>query len=528
MASDAQDIEVTVTQLPKRLAERVAIDLKNRVVYADSRSAGDPELLSWRQRNATAGAMFSIKVVGVDEISKARTSGLRQTEDADEELLVRADAIKLIEDAAAYRASDLHLMMRGTHTDIQITVKGGLRLLDQRTHNEGLAIARAIYQGIATVRDGSYNLLEFQSGQIPGDALPLGTDVTSIRIIRGPSYPQSQDGSFMTLRLQYASGKGGHTETELRPLPLPRAPEGSFQLENMGYTQSNIEKLKLLMDAPNGINIFTGPTGSGKTSSMFEALMEIARKKPQRRLVTAEDPVEYPMDHAVQMAITNTRNDAENGAAYGERIRVALRMAPHIILLSELRGPDVAVAALEAAVTGHQVWTTMHVTDPFLFVERLELMDRQRLARQIFCDHKVVRGVVAQRLLPKICSHCSRPLHEHAGAIPDRMIKALSTWGDVSNIRIQGDGCPSCNYDGQSGRFAVCEVVVMDAKVMNDFMQHGSDYAREQYRARPDADPSLLEASIKYALQGVIDPRAVEDFVDLIEPRVQTSAEVGI
>jgi len=266
--------------------------------------------------------------------------------------------------------------------------------------------------------------------------------------------------------------------------------------------------------------MFTGPTGSGKTTAMYEALKEIARVKPQRRLVTIEDPVEYPMEWAVQMAITGASNDAETGAAFGERIRVALRMAPHIILLGELRGPDVAVAALEAAVTGHQVWTTMHVTDAFLFVERMELMDRHRLERRVFCDHKIVRGVVAQRLLPKLCPHCSVPLPDAPNALSKRIIMALSTWSDdLSKVRVVGKGCAHCGNDGTLGRFAVAEIVVTTAALMRDFIEHGSEIARDNYRALTSSDPSMLESAIQHALAGAVDPRAVEDSVDLIEPR---------
>jgi hypothetical protein len=190
-------------------------------------------------------------------------------------------------------------------------------------------------------------------------------------------------------------------------------------------------------------------------------------------------------------------------------------------LLGELRGRDVAIAALEAAVTGHQVWTTLHVTDPFLFVERLEIMDNQRLARKVFCDHKIVRGVIAQRLLPQLCRHCSTPLSKAPNVLSSRLVKTLQTWGNLDHVRIKGAGCDKCNYDGTTTRFAVAEVVVTDSALMKDFIDHGSETARDNYRARPDADPSMLEQAIHYALSGAIDPRAVEEEVDIVTPKPQ-------
>jgi type II secretory ATPase GspE/PulE/Tfp pilus assembly ATPase PilB-like protein len=511
-------VEMTqMAPLPPSLIDRVALDRNARILYADKAIAGNPMLLTWLDRNKSAGLQFSIKPIDVDEVAKLRAGGMRQLAGDDDDKQVRAAAMEIIVQAAAYGASDVHLMMRGTHTEIQIVVKGGLRVLDRKTHEEGEALARAIYQGIAKTRDASYNTLEFQNAQIPGDELSPETGLTSVRIVRGPCYPQSDNGAFMTMRLQYNSVKG--RKSDLPALELPRRPDGEFRLLSMGYTPNQIEKLRTLMDSPNGVIIFTGPTGSGKTTSMFEALQEIARTKPQRRLVTIEDPVEYPMDWAVQMAVTGARNDAETGAAFGERLRVALRMAPHILLLGELRGPDVAAAALEAAVTGHQVWTTMHVTDPFLFVERLELMDRERLERRVFCDHKTVRGVIGNRLIPKLCPHCSLPLSDNPDALQARMTKALGTWGELSKIRVQGAGCAQCGHDGTLGRFAVAEVVITDAELMRDFIGHGSETARDNHRAKPGADPSMLEAAIAFALQGEVDPRHIEDSVDLIEPR---------
>lgn len=512
-------VKPVMLPIPMQFLDKVAIDHSNGHVYVDRRSAGDPSLLTWQDRNKSNGLVFQIKPSDVDEVAKLRDSGMRTSENGEDDLLVRNHAIEIITTAAKYSASDIHIMMRGSYTEIQIVVKGGLRVLKRISQEEGTALARAIYQGIAKVRDSSYNPLDFQNAQIPGDALPNNIGVSSVRIVRGPSYPQARDGAFMTMRLQFLAGHKGARQSELAALEYPRKPEGTFRLGEMGYTASQVEKINELMDAPNGVILFTGPTGSGKTTAMFEALQEVARTKPHRRLVTIEDPVEYPMEWAVQMAITGAKNDKETGDAFGERVRVALRMAPNNILLGELRGPEVAVAAFEAGVTGHQVWSTMHVTDPFLFVERLELMDKERLDRRVFCDHKLVRGVIAQRLLPKLCSECSVLLSEKPAALSKRIINSLQTWGDLCKVKVRGAGCPHCGHDGTVGRFAVAEILVTDAEVMSDFIKHGSDVARTNHRKKPDSDPSMLESAIKYSLAGIVDPRSIEDSIDLIVPK---------
>lgn len=505
--------------VPNEMAEKLAINPVEGNVYVDPGTSSKPLFLTWLDRNKSKGIYLKVVKAEMDEIAAMRTNGLRVNNAVDSDMVVRGQAIDMISQAARYNASDIHIMMRGTHTEIQIVVKGKLRVLARKSQAEGEALVRAIYQGLAQTRDASWNPLDFQNAQISGDVLPVELGLTSLRIIRGPCYPQASDGSFMTLRLQYSSTLAIKRGVNLRALELPRKPAGELQLQCMGFSQKQIAKLKVLMEAPNGVNILTGPTGCGKTTTLFELLQESARNKPHRRQVTAEDPVEYPMEWAVQMAVTDTKSDAETGDAFGERIRTALRMAPHIILLGELRGPTVAVAALEAAVTGHQVWTTLHVTDPFLFVERLELMDTIKLNRRVFCDHKIVRGVIAQRLLPTLCPHCSIALSDRPEALPQRIVSALKTWGDISAVRIKGAGCEHCDEDGTVGRSAVVEVVVSDAALMRDFIEHGSETARRNYRARDDADPSMLASAIEKALTGLVDPIEIEECVDLIEAK---------
>ncbi len=509
--------------LPANIEDRIAVNSAEKQLFTDKSIAGDPLLLTWLARNQSAGIFWTVSKIDVDEVAKKRSSGMRIQSKGDEDMKVRLAAMEIIKTAADYGASDIHFMLRGDYTEIQIVVKGSLRVLSRSTQAEGEALTRAIYQGIAKTRDSSYNPLEYQNAQIPGDMFPPSTGLTSLRIVRGPCYPQATNGAFMTIRLQYG-GMHSVKQANLPKLDLPRKPEGRHTLPDMGYTESQIAKLVTLMNVPSGVIIFTGPTGSGKTTSLFESLQEIARIKPHRRLVTVEDPVEMPMDWAVQMAVTDARNDAETGAAFSDRIRVALRMAPNIILVGEIRGPEVAIAALEASVTGHQVFTTLHIADPFLFPERLELMDRTRLERRLFCDHNIVRGVIAQRLLPKLCPHCSSVFNTASNQLQPRIVSALATWGELTQVRLQGHGCAQCNHDGTSGRFAVAEVVVTDAALMGDFIEHGSETARNNYRARPDADGSMLELAIAYVLDGKVDPRAVEDGVDLIVPKEKRKA----
>lgn len=511
--------EKALLDLPEQLLERVAIDEKNNCVYVDQQGSGNPVFLTWMHRNKLNGRTLTKEVVEFDELSKLRMNGMRQSANDEEvDTKTRQTVTELILRAARYGASDMHLMVREGHSEIQIEVKGGLRVLGRYTQEDGARYARAIYQGLAKVRDPNYMPHDFQNAQIPGSEFPPESGLTSIRIVRGPCYPQAQDGEFMTLRLQYSAVKVNGND-DLPALELPRRPEGQLRLAEMGFSDKQIEKLRMLMDAPNGVIVVTGPTGSGKTTLLYECLQEIARVKPHRRLVTIEDPVEYPMPWAVQLVVTDARSGEDTGAAYSQRLRVTLRMAPKIEFVGELRDANVAASAIEASVTGHQVWTTLHVTDPFMVADRLELMDNVRLNRKVFCDEKIVRGVLAVRLLSKLCPDCSLPMHEAPAALPQRVAQALATWGDTSKVRVKGPGCTTCRGDGTTGRFSVAEVVVTDQQLMTDLIEHGSAVARANYRKRPEADKSMLETAIQHSLKGLVDPTAIEEAIDLIEKK---------
>lgn len=508
--------------VPTSLHANIAVDQSNHKIYIDRTKRFDPLFLTWltRLKDRFGDQSLDVHEADPDQIVELREQGHRQEFSHEEiDMAVRNRAMGLICDAASYRTSDMHIMLRGKDAEIQIVVNDELRTLNRFSQEDAEQLVRAIYQGIATQREGSLTPLEFQNAQISGDVLPTDTGLTSIRICRGPAYPEHGGGSFMTLRFQYGTAHSERTPTSLRPLDLPRRPAGKLQLPELGFTLKNLAKLQVLMDAPSGLILFTGPTGSGKTTTIFDFLRELARTRPDLRQVTAEDPVEYPMKWAVQLSVPRGVNEEDTGAGYKEIVRVALRMAPKIIFIGEIRGPSVAEAALQAGLTGHKVLSSLHVTDPFLFVDRLELMDRTRLNRQTFCDPDSVRGVIAQRLLPVLCPCCSVRLIDAKGCVPPRLIQALATWGPLGSVRLKGEGCPECNHRGTRGRIAVAEVVLMDDQLASDYLRFGTAIARENYRARPDADPSLLSSAIQHALRGNVDPRAVVSNVNLITPR---------
>lgn len=504
--------------LPLRLLDKVAIDEKLKLVYTDLRTSGHPYFMSWLAKNRRRNEGIEVRICEISHISRLREQGLSQKTFTSEknELLVRNYALDLIVNASKYGASDIHIMMRGTHADVQFEIQSKLYHFVTLFHDEGGAIVRAIFQGIAQTKSAMFEELAYQNAQISGSEFAFECQLSSCRIFRGPAFSLgAEGGSFMTIRLQYLAGH--QIEEGLPLLSYPQRPAGDFDLERMGYTRAQIIKIERLINTPAGVIFFTGPTGSGKTSTLFQILQELARIRPYSRQVTVEDPPENPMPWAVQMVITNAKNDEEVGIEYANLVRGALRMAPKILFLGEIRGPAVGLSVIEAALTGHQAWTTIHTPDPFLAIDRLELMDHIRLNRKRFCDHTIIRGLVAQRLLPKLCQYCRLPLKGNESVLSARLVKTLKSYGNVEQVNLSKEGgCEHCNFTGSTKRFAIAEVVVCDENLMHDFIAHGTAIARKNYRARPESDLPILNQALAQVFAGQVDPRSIEEIVDSI------------
>jgi type II secretory ATPase GspE/PulE/Tfp pilus assembly ATPase PilB-like protein len=480
-------------------------------VHVDNRHAGNPQFLTWVGDLTASGNAPEIIKVTAQTLEELRVASSQTTETENVDLVTVNKARRMYTDFAAINASDMTLLIRETHAEVQVRVNGDIKVVPSLTmkRHEGEKLARAIYTGLSTIKGTSYIHSQFQDALIAGEALP-GTGLTGIRIKRGPCYPEETNGTFISARLQYKK-QSRVLVPSARPVELavPERPGGSLNIP--GLTPSQLELFERLVRIPMGVVLVTGPTGSGKTTMIYEGMKHQAREFPHLRQVTMERPVEYPMPWAIQLIV----GDKEDFQDYVAR---ALRMDPDTILLGEVSKAEEAIALWQSAMTGHFSWGTLHLNDAFGIPNRLEMLDHQRLSLRTVCNHETLAGMVAVRLLPKLCS-CKKPLLSTPDAIPSYMTAILKTWNaDLSNVHVRGDGCSKCSGAGITSREAVAEIVLTDEQLMYEMVEKGVQVARRNHRRREGSDKSMLAHAIDRIFAGECSPNDVNSKLK-IEPK---------
>jgi len=233
----------------------------------------------------------------------------------------------------------------------------------------------------------------------------------------------------------------------------------NLDLDKLGIREDDLVQVRQLIKRPNGVVIVTGPTGSGKTTTLYSALREL--NDPSSKLITAEDPVEYDIDGIVQCQIK-----AEIELTFARILRAMLRQDPDIILVGEIRDQETAKIAVEAALTGHLVFSTLHTNDAPSSIARL--LD---LGLEPFLVTASIEGVVAQRLVRKICLNCKTEYQPTEEQLMELELRPEDVEGRVFYY---GKGCDQCNNTGYRGRQGLYEIMTFDDEMRDLVIQHAS------------------------------------------------------
>ena len=221
-----------------------------------------------------------------------------------------------------------------------------------------------------------------------------------------------------------------------------------YSLEKIGFPPKALEEFSKIISMPYGMLLVTGPTGSGKTSTLYAGLSKI--NSPDKKIITIEDPVEYQLHGVNQIHVKSSI-----GLTFANGLRSIVRQDPDVIMVGEIRDSETADVAIQAALTGHLVFSTVHTNDSAGAITRL-----QDMGIESFLISSSLLAALAQRLVRVLCKHCREPYE------PDeKLLREMGDCGDKAGVIYRNVGCPECNHTGYKGRIGIFELLVVQDEI---------------------------------------------------------------
>ena len=397
----------------------------------------------------------------LEEEMSAYDVDLRQLANSDG--LVDAPVVKLLqtvfEDAIQVNASDIHIEPDERELRIRFRIDGILRLQTTAERRIGTALLSRV-------------------------KLMAGLDIAEKRLPQDGRFQVKVRDKSIDVRLSTLPIQHGESAV----MRLLNQSSGILDLSNIGMEPAMLERFRQLIASPHGVVLATGPTGSGKTTTLYGALKELNR--PTSKVVTVEDPVEYRLPGINQVQV-NTKIDL----TFARVLRAVLRQDPDIILVGEVRDTETMEIALRAAMTGHLVLSTLHTNDAISTVARL--MD---MGAEPFLMAAALRAIIAQRLVRRICESCAEPFQL---TVTSRALLRNELGAQADDLEFQrGRGCTYCNSTGYQGRIGIYELIAMDDTMVAAL--HTGDALRFAEAARNQVGyQSLRHSAIALAARGL-------------------------
>ena len=363
---------------------------------------------------------------------------------------------QLIDRAVLERASDLHFETYRDFVSVRVRIDGHLHELVQLP----VRLAPAISSRIKIL--AQMNIVERRRPQDGQFTTMVGEHQVDARV----SSVATIHGEKLVLRLHDAT-------------------KPSINLKSLGMSQDQLESFKKMISVPNGLILVAGPTGSGKTTTLHSALQSVASS--YKNVVTIEDPVEYVVPGITQIPITDSER-----SGFAVQLRAVLRQDPDIILVGETRDAETARISVQAALTGHLVFTSIHANDSVGALYRLLQMDIE--------PHLVasaVRGVVSQRLIRRNCQFCSTP---HSPTPRELLI--LNAYGVTARELVRGAGCSLCGGSGYRDRIAAYQILNITESMAELIVSHPEPQVFRRY-AIESGMRTLDTEGISLAVQGI-------------------------
>ncbi len=398
---------------------------------------------------------------------------------------------ELLQLAARFQASDVHLVVEDDVATLRLRVDGELQPMPgasagatrnwRAEHGRQFCMTAYALAAEGGTADASYDPFGYQAGRIM-TGLPEG-----VQAVRLQFNPVGYSGRHLVMRLLYTGHAAGHT------------------IEELGFSKDQVKTLIDFTENQTGMVIISGPTGSGKTTTLERLMRHIVERCPGENILSVEDPPEYRIHGVVQLPVSNMRSDDDRDAAYTEAIAAALRSDPDRIMIGEVRTPATAHHAFEAAMTGHQVLTTLHANDAMGIVPRLMDIGVEGYKLR---DPSLIRGLIAQRLVRRLCHHCRRQVSLGEADLPVDLAMRLGDLLDDPTVWLPGQGCASCR-GGYSGRTVIAEMICPDQTLL-DLLCTGERQTAMHYWVTALKGRTFFHHVLDKIAEGIVDPLQAE------------------
>lgn len=437
-------------------------------------------------------------VSGIYKEYEARIGGgasSRTSRDYDNQM--QKDFVDIIARAAAQKVSDVHIEV-GDQTTIYFRIDGSMQPVLEYNSAWGESFVRAAFAS-ADMSNANYAQNEYQSAQKDGRTPLRGTKdlylPAGILSVRMQFNPIAFGSRYVVMRLLYDNpNEGIKTEQEFGP-----------------YEQHLLRRMRSF---PTGLVIVAGPTSSGKSTTLVRNMsMMLKEHNYEINMITVENPVEQKIFGAHQMPVTNAMNEEQRDEAYTEALAAALRSDPDTLMVGEIRTLAAAQLTVRGALSGHNVWTTLHANSAMAALTRLLDMGIEPFKLK---EETLMRGLISMRLFKKVCPHCRERLIDHPEhPAYKRVIDAFGEVG-LKQVFIRGAGCDMCHGTGTIGRIKAGEVIVTNGEFLSLALAGKTDDAVKYWLEEMDGR-TLKESASELMLSGIIGVDELERWVGLLD-----------
>ena len=410
---------------------------------------------------------------------------------------MQKDFVDIVARAAVQKVSDIHIEV-ADQTTIYFRIDGSMQPVLEYNSGWGESFVRAAFAS-ADISNANYAQNEYQSAQKDGRTPLRGTK--DLYLPRG----------VLSIRMQFSPIAFGSRYVVMRLLYDNPSGNVTTEQEFGEYEQKLLHRLRAY---PTGLVVVAGPTSSGKSTTLVRNMVLMLKEHHYEiNLITVEDPVEQKIFGAHQIPVVNTSNEEQREAEYTEALAAALRSDPDTLMVGEIRTLSAAQLTVKGALSGHNVWTTLHANSAMAALVRLLDMGVEAFKLK---EETMMRGLVSMRLFKRLCPHCREALKNHPELPEYNRVK--DAFGDLglNQVFVRGEGCEHCGGTGTFGRIKAGEIIITNSEFLQLALSGNTEGAVKYWLEEMDGR-TLKEAACALMLQGVIGVDELERWVGLLD-----------